>query len=106
MPAIILHGSFDFSLFAMGSISFLYSDYDLVVTIVGIILVGSMTVGGAVYAYKSYKKVNHLIILYHVMLSFMIATFANFMQEDTLTHFILFQVILYYFISLFFISAV
>ena len=66
LPAIILHGSFDFSLFAMGSISFLYSDYDLVVTIVGIIIVGSMTVGGAVYAYKSYKKVSHLIILYYV----------------------------------------
>ena len=93
LPAIILHGSFDFSLFAMGSISFLYSDYDLVVTIVGIILVGSMTVGGAVYAYKSYKKVSHLIILYFVMLLFMIAMCASSLEEGTFTHLILYMII-------------
>ena len=92
MPAIILHGSFDFSLFAMGSISFLYSDYDLVVTIVGIILVGSMTVGGAVYAYKSYKKVSHLIILYYVMLLFTTVMCGNFFEEGTFTHLILFMI--------------
>ena len=57
LPAILLHGAFDFTLFAMGAFEFIYDIQSTALETGAMVVAGGLTVGGAVYAYYSFKKV-------------------------------------------------
>lgn len=57
MPGILLHGTFDFSLFFMGALGFIYDIDNIIFTVATFAVVGGLTIGGSIYAYRSYKKV-------------------------------------------------
>ena len=56
-PALILHGSFDFSLFVGGAIQFIYNIESIGFEVVGIVITVIMTVVSTCWAYHTYKKV-------------------------------------------------
>jgi hypothetical protein len=58
LPAILLHGTFDFVLFLLGTIEFIYAEnQSLAFELSSLFVALAITVGGAVWAYKSFKKV-------------------------------------------------
>jgi hypothetical protein len=57
LPAILLHGTFDFSLFLVGTIEFVYGFESIGLEIVSIVIAASLTMGGAFYAYYAFKGV-------------------------------------------------
>mmetsp|Transcript_19905 Transcript_19905/g.28613 ORF Transcript_19905/g.28613 Transcript_19905/m.28613 type:complete len:527 (-) Transcript_19905:175-1755(-) len=57
LPAIVLHGCFDFALFLIGTIQFVYDIEGAGLEIASFVIAGALTVGGAVYAYYSFEQV-------------------------------------------------
>ena len=56
LPAILLHGTFDFVLFLLGAIEFIYNDSSLLLEIMSIVLSILITIAGGLYAYFSYRQ--------------------------------------------------
>ena len=57
LPAVLLHGSFDFSLFVLSAVEFAYAVDDLSLEIASMVLALAISVSGALYAYHAFKKV-------------------------------------------------
>lgn len=57
LPAILLHGTFDFSLFLVGTVEFVYGFDSIGLEIVSILIAALLTIGGSLYAYWAFKKV-------------------------------------------------
>ena len=64
LPGILLHGSFDFSLFFVGAISFIYDDESIMLTIITFAIAGGLTLGGIIYAYLSFQKVSTTLFIH------------------------------------------
>ena len=62
LPGILLHGSFDFSLFLVGAISFIYDDDSILTTVGTFVVAGGLTIGGIIYACRSFQKVKPTLI--------------------------------------------
>jgi Cys-rich protein (TIGR01571 family) len=59
LPAILLHGTFDFTLFLMGVVEFIYDVESTSLEVVSLVIAGILTVGGAIYAYNAFKNVEN-----------------------------------------------
>lgn len=57
LPAILLHGFFDFFLFLFGSLQYIFNDQTGLYDILSLLTSISLTIGGAYWAYRSYKDV-------------------------------------------------
>ena len=57
LPALILHGSFDFFLFVGGALQLIYDIESLAFEVVGVVVIVVMTAVSACWAYHTYKKV-------------------------------------------------
>lgn len=57
LPAILLHGFFDFNLFVSGAFQFMYPSAALGLEVTSVIISIAITVGGTIYAYRSFKDV-------------------------------------------------
>jgi len=57
LPAILLHGTYDFALFVMGFVSLLFKVNDLAMTIVSIAVPILITLAGILWAYFSFSSV-------------------------------------------------
>ena len=58
LPALILHGTFDFLLFVGGALGVIYSELDsLALEVSGLVFTASMALVAACWAYCTYKKV-------------------------------------------------
>ena len=62
LPGILLHGSFDFSLFLVGAVSFIYDYESIRTTVATFVVAGGLTIGGIIYAYESFQKVKPTLI--------------------------------------------
>lgn len=57
LPAYLLHGTFDFILFLLGTLQFIYNAPSLPLEILSLVVSMLITIGGAVWAYKSFNSV-------------------------------------------------
>lgn len=57
LPAYLLHGTFDFILFLLGTLQFVYNAASLPLEIVSLVVSMMITIGGALWAYKSFNAV-------------------------------------------------
>lgn len=57
LPSIFLHGTFDFILFLMGAVEFIYESPSLIFEVTTLVVAGCVSIGGAVWAYKSFSLV-------------------------------------------------
>jgi hypothetical protein len=64
LPAIILHGTFDFVLFLMGTLQFAYNLHGL--EIASFVVAAIITIAGAMYAYYKFNKVTDYVTEYNV----------------------------------------
>lgn len=62
LPAIALHGTFDFLLFVMGYVALAYQIETLWFAILSIVVPVAITIGGIVWAVRSYKNVGNFIV--------------------------------------------
>jgi hypothetical protein len=65
LPAIVLHGTFDFVLFALGAIQFVYSIESTFYDSLSFIFPLLITFGGMYYAYTQFMEVSG----YHIIIS-------------------------------------
>jgi hypothetical protein len=62
LPAIALHGAFDFVLMFIGAIQFVYQIEGIGLEIASFVIALAITIGGAFYAYYSFNKVYFWIV--------------------------------------------
>lgn len=63
LPAILVHGTFDFTLFALAAISFTYKITDTTVATCTYVFNVTLTIASAIYAYRGIKEVNSVSFL-------------------------------------------
>ncbi len=61
LPAITLHGAFDFVLMFIGAVQFVYQIEGIGLEIASFVIALGITIGGAFYAYYSFNKVSLLL---------------------------------------------
>ena len=57
LPAISLHGTYDFVLFAIGGLNSQYGIDNTFLDVLSIVLPAIITLGGMIWAYYSFKQV-------------------------------------------------
>ena len=57
LPAVALHGTFDFVLFLIAALGFIYNLSDGIAEVISMIVAIFLTIAGTVYAYYSFNKV-------------------------------------------------
>mmetsp|Transcript_2500 Transcript_2500/g.2605 ORF Transcript_2500/g.2605 Transcript_2500/m.2605 type:complete len:649 (-) Transcript_2500:57-2003(-) len=57
LPAIFLHGSFDYFLFAIGAIQYAFDLQSIALDVISMVIPLAITVLGAIWAYRSYTEV-------------------------------------------------
>lgn len=60
LPAVLLHGAFDFVLFLLGAVSAAFAPESMVLLVLSFLLPVLITIGGLIYAIRSYKEVEAL----------------------------------------------
>ncbi len=58
LPAVSVHGTYDFVLFAIGGLNSVYGIDTLALDIISLLFPISITIGGALWAYNSFKQVS------------------------------------------------
>lgn len=60
MPAILLHGTFDFVLFLLGAIETAFAPNSMPLVVCSFVFPICITIGGLVYAVRAYKEVENM----------------------------------------------
>jgi hypothetical protein len=67
LPAILLHGLFDFVLMLIGVLQYIYGIEGIALEIASLVIALCLTIGGALYAYLSFQKVTPSPLLTRLM---------------------------------------